>query len=129
MAATVVRSTTITSAFLTVERAVTITKVVRSYIRHPRTLDRPVRVSMLEVASSRIMTGGSATAARELGGNVEALIFMVMIVSAAQPFTLHAVLISNIKTRSGCYQDGTCKEVDVLQNNSEHDEERSFRIC
>ena len=47
------------------------TKLVRPYIRPsmPRCTNASVRVSMEEVASSRISTGGSATAARAMASS------------------------------------------------------------
>ena len=56
------------SEFMTVLKRWAITKVVRPFIRAsmPSCTSFSVRVSMEEVASSRIMTGGSATAARAM---------------------------------------------------------------
>ena len=57
-----------TSEFLTVDRRCAMTNTVRPSISlsMPRWTMASVRVSMDEVASSRIMTGGSATAARAM---------------------------------------------------------------
>ena len=59
------------SALRTVERRWAMTKVVRPYIRPsmPCWTSISVRVSMEEVASSRISTGGSATAARAMASS------------------------------------------------------------
>ena len=61
-------STMITSELRTVDRRCAMTKVVRPSISlsMPRATICSVRVSMELVASSRIMTGGSATAARAI---------------------------------------------------------------
>ena len=58
----------IASASRTVESRCAITKVVRPRMSWsmPRPMSISVRVSMLEVASSRMSTGGSATAARAM---------------------------------------------------------------
>ena len=57
-----------TSEFMTVDSLCAITKTVRPSISlsMPRCTMASVRVSMDEVASSRIITGGSATAARAM---------------------------------------------------------------
>ena len=61
-------STMMTSAFMTVERRWAMTKTVRPSISlsMPFCTMASVRVSIEEVASSRIITGGSATAARAM---------------------------------------------------------------
>ena len=58
----------IVSASRTVESRCAMTKVVRSAISAsmPACTNCSVRVSMLEVASSRMSAGGSATAARAM---------------------------------------------------------------
>ena len=59
------------SALRTVDSRWAMTKVVRPYMRPsmPCCTSISVRVSMEEVASSRISTGGSATAARAMASN------------------------------------------------------------
>ena len=61
-------STMITSELRTVDRRCAITNTVRPFMRlsMPACTTSSVRVSMDEVASSRIMAGGSATAARAM---------------------------------------------------------------
>ena len=63
--------TTMQLALRTVDRRWAMTKTVRCSIRAsiPRSMCRSVRVSMEEVASSRIITGGSATAARAMASS------------------------------------------------------------
>ena len=61
-------STMMTSEFWTVDRRCAMTNTVRPFIKAsmPDCTMASVRVSMEDVASSRIMTGGSATAARAM---------------------------------------------------------------
>ena len=58
----------ITSLFMTVDSRCAMTNTVRPFISEsmPFCTSASVRVSMEDVASSRIMTGGSATAARAM---------------------------------------------------------------
>ncbi len=60
-----------TSEFMTVDSRCAITNTVRPSmsLSMPRWTMASVRVSMEEVASSRIMTGGSATAARAMASS------------------------------------------------------------